>query len=417
MSGMISDIFLRPALELIPQIAGHRAGLDYSDAEFITLGLFRIQSLEPSGRGFLQSARQQDRTEASLRAYFGAAQSSRRLEFLHELNRQVSLLVQAPTDRFAGIPEIQGREVLAIDGHAIRHGAHEPAATTAKGRREVPTSAIGIFLRNLRTGAARVLAQTSGHQHEWPALKERPWSEFHWEADSKGTILVIDPVAVDFGFLRAAKYKGSCCVITRTKTNLAPRQVVPLEWDRNDPRNDGVVADERVHFDQAGEFRRLRYVNPETGEQYEFLTTDFHLPPGIIAQLYRLRWDIEKFFDVCENVWAENRAWGAGPVAGQVQNEFLVLTQNLVLLLSARLEEQESIRDEKVERKYARWLEERERIAQEQGRTVSPWVRTLRKITRWSCQFTRWLHDALAYGWSWNEGVAKLRPLMIAYMR
>ena len=418
MSEIISEIFLRPALELIPQIPGHRSGPTYSDVEFVTLGLLRIQSLQPSGRGFLQSARQQDLTEASLRAYFGAAQSNRRLGFLHELNRQVSLQVRAPTDRFAAIPEIQGREVLAIDGHAVRHGAHEPRATTTKGRREVPSSATGIFLRNLRNGAARVLAQTTGHQHEWAALKEQPWSEFHWEAGSKGTLLVIDPVAVDFGFLRAAKYKGGCSVITRSKVNLAPDRVVPLEWDRTDRRNEGVTGDERVHFGKDGEFRRIGYVNPETGEAYEFLTTDFHLPPGVIAQLYRLRWDIEKFFDVCENVWAEKKAWGAGPVAAQVQNEFLVLTQNLTLLISHRLETQESIRDEKAEQKYQKWLLQRENLACAAGRTVSPWVKELRaRVTRWSSQFIRWLVDALSFNWRWAEGVAKLRPLMLAYLR
>jgi hypothetical protein len=40
-------------------------------------------------------------------------------------------------------------------------------------------------------------------------------------------------------------------------------------------------------------------------------------------------------------------------VPAQVQNEFLVLTHNLLLLLSGRLEAEEGIRDEKVEVKYA----------------------------------------------------------------
>lgn len=40
----VSDIFLRPALALIPQIPGHRQELDYTDGEFVTLGLRRIQS-------------------------------------------------------------------------------------------------------------------------------------------------------------------------------------------------------------------------------------------------------------------------------------------------------------------------------------------------------------------------------------
>lgn len=418
MAETISSIFFQPVLDLIPQTPGYRPGLEYSDIDFALLGLRRVQSLQPSGRAFLQSARQQELTETSLRAYFGAAKSPRRLAFLHELNRRLSLQVMALSDRFAAFPELQGRELLAIDGHAIRRGTHEPGEVTAQGDFAAPASATGIFLLNLRNSAARMLAQTEGHQHEWSAVKERPWSEFHWVAGAKGTILIIDPVAVDFAFLRAAKYKGGCSVITRSKVNLAPDRVVPREWNRTDRRNDGVTADERVHFGKDGEFRRVGYVNPETGEPYEFLTTDFHLAPGVIAQLYRLRWDIEKFFDVCENVWAEKKAWGAGPVAAQVQNEFLVLTQNLVLLLSQRLETQESIRDEKAEQKYQKWLAQRGCVARAVGRTVSPWVKALRtRVTRWSCQFTRWLADALTFNWIWGEGIAKLRPLMLAYLR
>jgi Transposase DDE domain len=418
MSETISTAFFQPILDLIPLISAHRPGLDFSDADFTLLGLRRIQALQPSGRGFLQSVRLRDLTLATVRAYFGAGQSPRRLEFLHELNHCLSLNVPSAIDRFAPFPELHGVEVLAIDGHAIRRGCHEPAEVTTKGKYEAPASATGIFLHNLRNRASRVLAQTEGHQHEWAAVKAQPWSEFHWVKGSRGTILIIDPVAVDFEFLRAAKYKGGCRVITRSKSHLAPDRVVPLEWDKADRRNDGVTGDERVHFAKNGEFRRIRYVNPETGELYEFLTTDFHLPPGVIAQLYRLRWDIEKFFDVCENVWSEKKAWGAGPVAAQVQNEFLVLTQNLVLLLNHRLEQQESIRDKKAEDKYQKWLEQRGCAARALGRSVSPWVQTLRAgVTRWSCQFIRWLADALLFDWPWRAGVEKLRPLMLAYMR
>jgi hypothetical protein len=261
------------------------------------------------------------------------------------------------------------------------------------------------------------LAQTDGHQHEWAAVKDRPWSDFLWHPDAKGTLLVIDPVAVDFEFLRGAKFKGGFTVITRTKTNLVVREVKPLAWDKQDPRNEGVIFDERVQFGEPGEFRRIRYQDPETGEVYEFLTTEFHLAPGIIAQLYRLRWDIEKFFDVCENLLAEKRAWGVGPVPAQVQNEFLVLTHNLFLLLSGRLEAEEGIRDEKVEAKYDAALKIRIAAALLAGKKVSPWVGVLRRITRWSSQFTRWLQDAIVHNWEWHAGVAKLVPLMRAYLR
>jgi len=417
MTLLIRDAFLIPALVLLPELEHYWPDLEYSDAEFLTLGVRRVNTFHPSGRSFLQSARQCEVTGVSVKAYFGACRSQRRLAMLHELNTRLSRQLPVGTDRFAAFPELAGRDVLALDGHDVRHGSHEPEALLASGQRKVPDTLTGVFLRDLRTGGARVLAQTQGHQHEWAAVKARPWSDFLWRPEARGTILVIDPVAVDFAFLRRAKFKGGFTVITRTKQNLVVRESRPLAWDLRYAPNQGVLADERVWFSEAGEFRRIRYRDPESGELYEFLTTEFHLPPGIIAQIYRLRWDIEKFFDVCENLLAEARAWGAGPVPAQVQNEFLVLAHNLMLILSAKLEAEEGIRDEKVEIKYEAALQERMQVARRQGRSVSPWVRVLRRITRWSSQFTRWLQDALVHGWEWLEGVTKLRPLMRAYLR
>jgi hypothetical protein len=417
MNPPVYDTYTAPALSLLPTLENFRDGLDYSDAEFITLGLRRINSLHPSGRAFLQSVRQCEVSDVSLKAYFGAASSLRRLAMAHELNTKLSLTIPVSKDRFAVFPELAEYDLLALDGHDVQHGTHEPPATTAKGRREVPDTTTGVFLRNLRTGAARVLAQTEGHQHEWAAVKARPWSEFRWRVEAKRTILVIDPVAVDFAFLRGAKFKAGITVITRTKENLVVQESKPLSWDKQRRCNQGVLSDERVRFGEPGEFRRIRYLDAESGAVYEFLTTEFQLPPGVIAQLYRLRWDIEKFFDVCENLLEEQRAWGVGPIPAQVQNEFLVLTHNLMLLLSDRLERQEGIRDEKVEAKYQAALKVRQAAARAKGRKVSPWVSLLRQITRWSSQFTRWLQDAIVHGWDWETGIAKLRPLMSEYMR
>lgn len=417
MALLVRDALLEPALGILHSLDNYSEGLPFSDEEFITLGVRRINTFHPSGRSFLQSARQTEQTVVSLKAYFGAGRSRRRLSLLHEVNTTLSRTISVATDRFACFPELVGRDILALDGHDVRHATHEPAAATAAGRLEVPGTVTGVFLRDLRTGSARVLAQTEGHGHEWAAVKARPWPDFLWRPKARGTILVIDPVAVDFEFLRGAKFKGNFTVITRTKANLAVREAKPLAWNKSDRRNKGVLSDERVRFGEPGEFRRVRYEDPETGEIHEFLTTEFHLPPGIIAQLYRLRWDIEKFFDVCENLLGEKRAWGLGPVAAQVQNEFLALVHNLLLLLSGRLADEEGIRDEKVESKYEAALKQREAAARLKGRTVSPWVRALRQITRWSSQFTRWMQDAILCAWDWQSGIAKLRPLMRAYLR
>src|SRR5437588_9110508 len=117
MSPLIRDAFLQPALSLIATLDNYRDDLDFSDSEFITLGIRRINTLHPSGRSFLQSARQCDVTDVSLKAYFGAASSSRRLAMIHELNTILSQTVVAAVDRFARFPELASRDVLALDGH------------------------------------------------------------------------------------------------------------------------------------------------------------------------------------------------------------------------------------------------------------------------------------------------------------
>jgi hypothetical protein len=42
--------------------------------------------------------------------------------------------------------------------------------------------------------------------------------------------------------------------------------------------------------------RRIRFVDPATGQRFVFLTNNFTLPPLQIAQLYKCRWQIELFF-------------------------------------------------------------------------------------------------------------------------
>ena len=42
--------------------------------------------------------------------------------------------------------------------------------------------------------------------------------------------------------------------------------------------------------------RRIKFHDPETGNRLVFLTNDFSLPPLMVAQLYKARWQIELFF-------------------------------------------------------------------------------------------------------------------------
>jgi len=278
---------------------------------------------------------------------------------------------------------------------------------------EVHDRTQGVFALNVRTGLARVLAQCPGREHEWKTLKQQMGQQW----GPKGTIWVYDPAAVDLQYWYRLKQCSGVYFISRWKANLSPVHAIDLNWDPQDPRNQGVISVQRVGFNNCGEFRRIQVRDPETGTVHTFLTSDLTLAPGLIALLYRLRWDIEKSFDTFESKYGETKAWNSSEVGKRMQNEFIVMTYNLMLGLSHQLETQAGITDVKVERKYARWLEQREQAAQQRGGKVSSWVRALRRATQMSVQFIRWLRYHLRTRTLYEEAIELLRPLMLEYLR
>ena len=68
------------------------------------------------------------------------------------------------------------------------------------------------------------------------------------------------------------------------------------------------------------------------GKAYEFLTNEPDLPPGVLAELYRRRWDVEKAFDALKNKLGEKKAWATSLAAKQAPAHFLTITDNLLLL-------------------------------------------------------------------------------------
>jgi IS4 transposase len=42
--------------------------------------------------------------------------------------------------------------------------------------------------------------------------------------------------------------------------------------------------------------RKVVYIDPISGNQYSFITNVMDLAPGLIAYIYKVRWDIEKTF-------------------------------------------------------------------------------------------------------------------------
>ena len=93
----------------------------------------------------------------------------------------------------------------------------------------------------------------------------------------------------------------------------------------------------------------VRYQCPRSGEIFDFLTNERTIPPGLLARIYQMRWDIEpersgdswpsyfeisqqKTYDEFKNKLNENKAWVSSPTAKAMQAWFICLAHNLMVL-------------------------------------------------------------------------------------
>jgi hypothetical protein len=309
---------------------------------------------------------------------------------------------------------LAGWEVWAGDGHAIKHACHDPKILHSDESSQYG-SVTHVYAMDLRSGWVRPLVLCEGNEHEIKAIKERATAELEFCAKA-GVIWVYDRAIIDYTWWLKCKKQRGIHFISRTKSGMAILHELPLAFDRNDPINQGVLADEIVGINNVGQLRRVRYKDPESGEVFEFLTSEFSLPPGIIALLYRLRWDTEKAFDEFKNKLGEQKAWATTNNAKTLQSHFITLAYNLMILQQADFEVNHGLRDTKVERKYERSLERRKQCAQALGRVLNGFVLSVRKITEHSLQYLRCLRYHLRRSSSLEESLADFAVYMRVYI-
>ena len=162
--------------------------------------------------------------------------------------------------------------------------------------------------------------------------------------------------------------------------------------------------------------RRVTYSDPATGTVYIYMTSEMTLPPGLIAFLYKLRWDVEKVFDEKKNKLHEKKAWATSLVAHSQQAHFICMAHNLMVLFERRIESQEGISDTKSQAKRQQRLISLELEMQQRGQQPNPLVQQCTRVTQRSLQFIRWLRRCLDVPTSYGEGLTLLRPFMQAYI-
>lgn len=406
---LVGAAFFEPALRLLREYCRHRRDTpELSDERFWRGGLERVLGHCDSGRDFLQTA--QDRGEALARAtWFDALHSARRATLVAEVatrSYEVFDRLLQPRDWLGAFPELAGRAVWAVDGHHLAHAAH--ADRDAKGERISVGLLYGLCLHS---GLQRALTPFQGdgvRHHEFPVFKQHlP----RWLAQDRGAqvpIIVGDPAYIDVLHWSEQKRLRRARIVTREKENMKPTVIAHHPFDPQDPVNRGVEADELAGYTHAS-LRRIVYRDPASGERFVFLTTVDNLRPGLIALLYRLRWKIEKTFDVLKNKLHQQKAWANGPTAAHTQAHCCALTHNLLTILLATLE-LAGIREEKIDRQQARRRDQRPA-----GQRV-PAQEMVRHAAQLTCQFIRALRHCLRYEVPWREALPLFQRRLNAYL-
>ena len=231
-------------------------------------------------------------------------------------------------------PGLKNYECFALDGHWHQAATHDPRHKGVK-------MAVGHFYSlDLRRHTLRHLAAGEGlHEHDMSVLKRlKPSGLRHGVPKGTRVLLIYDKAGIDLAYWKRCQRECAVYFISRVKEGMVYDWLDERPVDPHAPRQRGVTADRHIMTRQGQPMRIIAYTDPATGQAYEFLTNEMDLPAGVIAELYRRRWDVEKVFDEIKNKLGEKKAWGTSLVAKATQGQLVALTHNLLLLYEARLE-------------------------------------------------------------------------------
>jgi len=415
--------FLDPIGTALSKAINTRMCPQLTDSDFIKYGIMKVLLEGKSGRDFVQKMRMTYlATNLSVSLFFKSLASVRREKLTNEVAEELRQIVDAKilgtpgADPLEQHPELKGYAVYATDGHSHSASAHEPFRF---GKRYPVTHIYSINLRT-HTSAHNVLLQPEENrkkEHEIKALKRMVIKAMRMnEPTGTKVIQVYDPAVTDYPQWHRWKQGSSIYVITMEKSNAVWISKSNQPFNGEDERNNGVLSDEKVCSSSGFTMRRIKYRDPVTCKIYSFLTNVMTLPPGLIAFLYFLRWNIEKMFDEFKNSLDEKKAW-TGQESGKIQQaQFMSMTHNLMLLAEHELKYEHNIVDEKVQKKRRKALLLMQEKAQQAGRAFNCLVAGCQRATKRSLQFIRWLRYCLAPSTLLDKALDLLPILMLEYL-
>ena len=134
-----------------------------------------------------------------------------------------------------------------------------------------------------------------GYLPEFVNLTTGKEHEINWAKSLKlptGSMAVFDMGFTDYSWYETLTANG-IYFVTRLKSNAK----IELLEKRRGRKAQGVKVDRTIKLGKIAEpLRMVRYQDPETGKELNFVTNAHHLDAKTIAALYKERWQIELFF-------------------------------------------------------------------------------------------------------------------------
>jgi len=154
-----------------------------------------------------------------------------------------------------------------------------------------------------------------------------------------GAFYVMDRGYLDFARLYKL-HQAAAFFVTRAKRGMNARRVYSAKTDRTT----GVMCDQNIALngfyvskDYPEHLRRIRFKDPQSGKTLVFLTNNTTLPPLMIAELYKNRWQVELFFKWIKQHLRIKRFLGTSENAVKTQIWCAVSTYVLIAIIKKEL--------------------------------------------------------------------------------
>lgn len=424
---IIRTEFFKPLFEFFDTAKHRRNCPALDDSLWLEAGVRRCLGIFQSGRDFLQQLADQHDTRVLISTFFESLKSKRRLLLVDEILGQVrNRMRRELPDPFACHPCLDDFDIHAGDGHFIAAASHDkakprkdPSATPAPScttRVAATKYATGhLYTLDLRSHGMNHLTVADqierNKEHEMRALKRQTADTLRQGAAKGRKVLYVwDRAGIDFRQWFQWKNQSGIYFLSREKDNMKLEVVGTHPFDTTLPINTGILADQMVATTQGVSVRRVIYQDPETQIIYHYLTNlPASIPPGLIARLYKARWDIEKVFDEFKNKLCETKAWASSATAKTQQARLLCLTHNLMTLLEEQIRKGGGVINHAEFKRKAKTSATSAAATPSSSRPENgPIHSAAERLTQRTVKFIRWLKNHLDLERDWDHAIARL---------